>query len=201
MKLRDMITAAREYPKALAELEQTRTTVRECWRECADLRQQNARLHSDLHVEISKADLCLAALREVLPCQTETQYKSLYELLAPAIDKDGFRLYHAAKAITGICVPSAFSYEDNRGLFEEASGHELMKYLLAARFHAVAWDVVPGTTYEKATLLDVDTSTAEYRAFEAEVYGKVLRDMGFGELLPPETPAKNAMKRREQVER
>ena len=38
---------------------------------------------------------------------------------------------------------------------------------------------VPGTPYEKAVLLDVDTATPEYRAFEKQLYTQALRDLGF----------------------
>ena len=35
-------------------------------------------------------------------------------------------------------------------MFEAATGRELLKYLTAHCFGAVEWEVVPGTTYEKA---------------------------------------------------
>ena len=37
---------------------------------------------------------------------------------------------------------------------------------------------MPGTPYEKAVLLDVDTATPEYRAFEKQLYTQALRDLG-----------------------
>lgn len=43
----------------------------------------------------------------------------------------------------------AFPYEDNRGAFEAADGHTLLRYLEAAHFDAVTWEIVPGTTYER----------------------------------------------------
>ncbi|MFR1618624.1 MAG: hypothetical protein ACLSUM_15180 [Dysosmobacter welbionis] len=33
-----------------------------------------------------------------------------------------------------------------------ADGHELLRYLTAAYFKAVSWEIVPGTTYERAIL-------------------------------------------------
>ena len=68
--------------------------------------------------------------------------------------------------------------------FAEADGHELLKYLTAAYFEAVSWEIVPGTTYEKAILGKVDTSTPEYIAFEKRLYETVLERMGFREQLP-----------------
>ena len=72
------------------------------------------------------------------------------------------------------------------GAFDEADGHQLLKYLTALRFHAIQWEIVPGTPYEKATLLEVDTATPEYRAFENQIYTQALCDLGFQGLLPQE---------------
>ena len=91
-----------------------------------------------------------------------------------------------AERITGIDVPSFFPYEDNRWLFTEADGHQLLRYLTVARFHAVDWTIVPGNTYEEATLRTVDTSTPEYQSFERELYEKVLERMGFQDNLAPQ---------------
>ncbi len=91
-----------------------------------------------------------------------------------------------AEKLTGIDVSSFFPYEDNRGLFAEADGRQLLRWLTAAHFHAVDWSIVPGTTYERAALREVDTSTPEYQAFEKQLYEKVLERMGFQHLLTPD---------------
>ena len=62
----------------------------------------------------------------------------------------------------------------------------------------------PGTPYEKAVLLDVDTATPEYRAFEKQLYTQALRDLGFQGLLPQEQErriGKQKEKRKEGAER
>ena len=59
-----------------------------------------------------------------------------------------------------------------------ADGRQLLRYLTAAYFQAVSWEIVPGTTYERAILQEVDTSTPEYRAFEKQIYEAALRRMG-----------------------
>lgn len=113
--------------------------------------------------------------------------RQFYDRVAPQLDPDGFRLYFAAQKVTGICpLWEVFPYEDARGCFEEADGHQLLRYLTAAYFGAVSWEVVPGTTYEKAVLGEVDTDTPGYRAFESQVYMEALRDMGVQALLPDE---------------
>ena len=63
-------------------------------------------------------------------------------------------------------------------MFEEANGHQLLRYLIAGHFHAVDWSIVPGTCHEAATLRDVDTAAPEYQSFERKLYKKVLEKMG-----------------------
>lgn len=95
-----------------------------------------------------------------------------YEQFAPEMDADGFSLYAAAEEVTGLKVYEEFPYEDNRGMFEMADGHTLLRYLEAAYFGAVTWEIVPGTPYECAILGEVDKTTPEYRAF----YQKICAD-------------------------
>ena len=104
--------------------------------------------------------------------------KQLYQENAAQHDPSGFKLYHAAVDMTGFDLYSAFPYEDNRGMFEEADGHQLLRYLIADHFRAVEWAIVPGTCCERAALRDVDTTIPEYQAFEQKLYQKVLEQMG-----------------------
>lgn len=129
-----------------------------------------------------------AALLSFCPeLNTMERLRQFYDCVAPEFDPDGFHLYFAAEEITGIRnLYGCFPYEDACGCFEEADGHALLRYLTAAHFGAVSWEVVPGTTYERAVLQELDTSTAEYQAFERQPYAKALERMGFQEFLPPE---------------
>lgn len=110
--------------------------------------------------------------------------KQFYEKVAPALDPDCYWLHREAKAITGIDVCSYYPYEDNKGAFAMMKGRQLMRYLEAAYFGAVKWEIV-GHTYEKATLLPVDTTTKEYRNYETRLYAKTLDQLGF-EVSAPE---------------
>ena len=67
-------------------------------------------------------------------------------------------------------------YEDSRGMFEMMNGHQLMRYLLADQFHAIRWEIVPGTCYERAVLLPIDRTTPAYRAFEQKLYTAILQN-------------------------
>lgn len=92
-----------------------------------------------------------------------------YAQLAPTLDADGFSLYAAAEEVAGLKVYEEFPYEDNRGMFELADGHTLLRYLEAAYFETVTWEIVPGTPYERAILGEVDKTTPEYRAFYQKI--------------------------------
>ena len=92
-----------------------------------------------------------------------------YAQLAPTLDADGFSLYAAAEEVTGLKVYEEFPYEDNRGMFELADGHTLLRYLEAAYFGTVTWEIVPGTPYERAILGEVDKTTPEYRTFYQKI--------------------------------
>ena len=111
--------------------------------------------------------------------------RARYARAAPRLDPEGFRLFYAAQEIAGIpYLWEVFPYEDARGQFELANGHTLLRYLTAAHFGAVSWEVVPGTTYERAILRKVDTSTPEYQAFARQLYAKALEHMGLGKPAP-----------------
>ena len=115
---------------------------------------------------------------------TAENFRQVYERAAPQHDPEGFQLFFAAQEVTGIRrLWEEFPYEDACGCFEFADGRQLLRYLTAARFGAVSWEIVPGTTYERAVLREVDTSTPEYRAFEKQIYETALRRMGLQNLL------------------
>lgn len=111
---------------------------------------------------------------------TNEELKRIYEATAPIRDPHGFGLYFSAKTLTRIELSACFPYEESQGLFEDAKGPELMRYLTAARFGAVTWEAVPGTDCKKAVLGQVDTATPEYREFELAVYNRTLEWAGFG---------------------
>ena len=58
----------------------------------------------------------------------ELSAADIYHKFAAQLDKDGFRLYHAAQRSTGFQPYDAFPYEDNRGAFEAADGHTLLRF-------------------------------------------------------------------------
>jgi len=116
------------------------------------------------------------------------------EQYAPLADPDGFQLYWAARALTGIDIPSSFHYEDNRGMFETASGHTLLRYLTALRFNAVQWAIVGGG-YERAILGAVDTTTPEYKAFEQKLYSAALERISRKRNVPHKSTQKEEMTR------
>lgn len=180
-------------PDIVAELEQERAahqqlsdTLVNVEAELDATEMDAAFLQQTLDRTATQLDACQAAIRTLCSQPPSTEdLKRIYDVIAPVQDEFGFSLYFAAKDLTGIDVPSYFPYEDNRGLFEDAKGPLLLRYLTAAQFGAVTWEIVPGTCYEKAILGTVDTSAPEYRAFEGKLYEKALEWMGFQDILAP----------------
>lgn len=210
MKLREVIAAVREHPRlrqalktANAELEASRT---ECMRlqekinELEPLIDEYYQESCGREYAAHQARMQNEALKKVfsLFCQTLDDTEKLrrfYDAIAPKFDADGFWLFRAAETVTGIKhLHDHFPYEDACGLFEEMDGQTLLKYLTAAHFGAVEWDIVPGTVYEAGTLLEVDKTTPEYQVFEKKLYTQALKDMGFQDCLPPD-PALDQMKK------
>lgn len=79
---------------------------------------------------------CLADLFRTFAAQP-IPAEQLYDRASPHLDPDGFRLYCAAVRVTGVELPTAFPYEENRGEFAFADGHTLLRYLEAAHFGVV----------------------------------------------------------------
>lgn len=200
MTWRERIAAAWDYPRLKAELAAAQVELADNRAECARLEDRCIRLGerceelNDAGQELSdtlkhtqqKMETLRAALLSFCPALDSTEkLRQFYACVASQYDPEGFRLYFAAQEIAGIgSLHDHFPYEDARGCFEEADGHTLLSYLTAARFGAVEWDIVPGTTYEAATLREVDTTTPEYQVFEKQMYSNALEQMGFQEFLP-----------------
>ena len=199
MGLREILRAVREYPAARARLEtverelsQARTALEKSELECQRLSGSYSEVSHRIRFSEKKAEAQQAALAEFCPkLDSLESMLRFYETISPSLDPQGFTLYRTAKKMTKIDLHSYFAYEDSRGMFEEADGRQLLRWLTAAYFHAVDWEIVTGTIYEQALLREVDTSTPEYQIFESELYRKALERMGFGDLLAPEETIKS----------
>lgn len=117
------------------------------------------------------------------PLRTLDQLRCFYDCMAPYLDPDGFQVYFIAQSLTDFDLSGTFPYEDASGLFENADGHMLMKYLEADQFGSIDWEIVPGTTYERAVLRETDRSAPEYLAFQKQMYAETIRHLGFQSLL------------------
>ena len=185
--LRTRLTAS-EYERSLAE---QMLELRE--RECEGLHKELREKDDRLRFLCARADALSSALKEFSPRLSATEeMKRLYNAVSRSLDPDGFTLHRMAERLTGVDTVGLFPYEDACGMFEAASGQELLKYLTAYCFDAVEWEVVPGTACEKAVLGAVDASTPEYRQFEHQLYKNVLERMGFEGLLVSEQAGQTA---------
>ena len=188
-----MLRAIREYPAVHTELETARFELRQVQQTLEQSEQECESLSLTLDEQKDytdflshKAESLQDALNEFCPrLSTPEEMKRFYNTISPSMDAQGFTLYHMAKELTGIDVPACFPYEDNRGMFELMEGHQLLDWLTAVHFQVVEWEIIPNSTYESATLLEVDTSTPEYQVFEKQLYEKVLERMGFQDILAP----------------
>ncbi|MDE7243994.1 MAG: hypothetical protein K2O18_08465 [Oscillospiraceae bacterium] len=148
----------------------------------------------------ARADALLDALREFPPRLSTTEdMKRFYDAVSYNLDPDGFTLYRTAQKLSGVDVPGLFPYEEACGVFEKATGHQLMSYLTACCFDAVEWNTIPGSMYERAELGEVDTTTPEYQRFERQLYESVLERMGFDEFLVPEELKQTAVPEQQSV--
>lgn len=187
------LRAALDHPDIVGELETARSELHQARQALEQSQQEQGELWLTLQeqqdytkFQSSKAEALQAALTEFCPrLSAPEEMKRFYDAVSTGLDAGGFTLYHMAQELTGIDVPSCFSYEDNCGLFEAMDGHQFLHWLTAVHFQAVDWTVIPDSTYESATLGEVDTTTPEYQAFEQQLYAKVLERMGFGAVLTP----------------
>ena len=202
MSLLDRLREFREYPDVRARLETAQRELSQAQTALEKSELERQRLSGDCGEARRRADFsekrssALQASLDVFCPKLESLAEMIkfYETISPSLDPQGFTLYHAAEKMTGIDLYSYFAYEDSRGMFETMNGRRLLRWLTAARFDTVEWEIVTGTIYEQALLREVDTSTPEYRAFEYELYRKVLGRMGFGDLLAPEEIVKSQEK-------
>lgn len=141
-----------------------------------------ASMEQHLRKEALEQVACLSGLFRQFCTQPFTA-EQLYRYAAPRLDPDGFRLYAAVCHVTGINIHDCFHYEENRGMFEDMPFVDMVRYLEAAHFGAITWEVVPGTAYERAVLGTIDASDPEYTAFREAVFADALGCMGLDGIL------------------
>lgn len=111
--------------------------------------------------------------------------KTLYEKYALRLDPGGYMLFNCAQSILGQFDEAGWVYEANTGVFDAASGHDLMKYLLVDNVAKLGdenlqperWQVVPGASCERCIDFSMEI-TPQYEKFENELYCKVCAKLG-----------------------
>ncbi len=103
--------------------------------------------------------------------------KQIYDYLKPyGYDKEGWRLYEAAKGILQADVCSAFPTEDNLGYFETLDGFGLLKWLEIAKFADKEYEQLPGG-YEKLKSHTLDEKSPAYQEFRGKLYVAAIRSI------------------------
>lgn len=173
-----------DSPDAKATCEQLRKKCSHLEAQC-EIAQAEASIERHFRSESQLQAECLSELFRESLSSAPVDVEWLYHRAAPYLDPDGFRLYAAACRMTGFVLYDTYPYEDACGLFEMADGHFLLQYLEAAYFDAVRWEIVKGTTYERAVLGDVDHTTPEYKKFRERICAGALEQMGLKKVLQP----------------
>ena len=171
-----------ELQEAIAERDELQRNCQQLERQCEDALAKGS-MEQHLRKEALEQVACLSSLFKRF-CTQQPTVEQLYCYAAPYLDPDGFRLYAAACHVTDINIHNYFHYEENCGMLETMLFADMLRYLEAAHFDAITWEIVPGTTYEEAILETIDTSTPEYKAYREKVFEDALGCMGLGDILP-----------------
>lgn len=174
--------ASSEVQALTEERDKLRGKCRQLEWQCEDALAEVS-MEKHLRKEALEQVACLSGLFKHF-CTQPLTAEQLYGYAAPHLDSDGFLLYAAACHVTGINIHDFFHYEENHGMFEEMPFPDMVRYLEAAYFDAITWEIVPGTTYERAVLGTIDASTSEYKAFRGKVFADALGCMGLDGILP-----------------
>ena len=144
MKIKDLITAIRDYPILRQALEESNADLDLSRMECAQLRNRIRELEPVIEYYQERCDQEYAVNQEVQKkafaafcpaLDSAEKLRRFYDCVAPQYDEEGFKLFHAAQKVTGITnLEAKFLYEDACGYFEDADGHRLLRYLTAAHF-------------------------------------------------------------------
>lgn len=121
--------------------------------------------------QCDKLEVFARSLKEIfLPLiPNDADYEPIYFSLADVLDPEGFRLHQVAKKITGIDEINAFPTEDNMGYFEEADGHELVDWIIKAKYGEIEW-VQLNPPYEKAGNVSFEGKEEDIATFYKELY-------------------------------
>lgn len=113
----------------------------------------------------------------------ELSAADIYHKFAAQLDKDGFRLYHAAPSTPASSPMTPSLMKITRARLRQRTDIPfcaIWKQLISMPSHGRS---STGTTYEQAILGKVDTTTPEYRAFREAICKDALGRMGLGHLL------------------
>lgn len=108
--------------------------------------------------------------------------EQIYHAVSMTLDPDGWALYHAAETVTKINVEDEFPTETQLHYFEGESD-VCMRYLEAAYFECVSWEVVEDR-YEIARLREVDVDSPQYQEYKSALYREVRKALGIASQWP-----------------
>lgn len=102
---------------------------------------------------------------------------TVYNIVAPVLDKEGWELYRTCEAMLSVNVYSEYYPEDCMGTFEEMTGLGLLRYAEVAAFGSREYKAEG--SYEFVTGMHLDKDNPDYVAYRenllTETLGKLLK--------------------------
>ena len=149
---------------------------------CEIARQENLLTPKEKSVFLKEQEKWIRITHAVVREIETDKMRENYESIQPMADPDGFQLLRAAESILGKFDYAHFPYEDNRGVFEDADGFKLLRYLLVQNAWKLGkenaemnrWEIV-AAGYEQCVNLAINDSTPEYKEFEHKLYAEVAK--------------------------
>lgn len=169
------------YNRAEQKLAAFRTKNRDTRSYYEIARQENVLTPQEKSVFLKEQEEMIRITHAIVHEIETDEMKERYESIQSMADPDGFQLFRAAESILGKFDYAHFPFEDNRGLFEDADGFKMLRYLLVQHAWKLGKEnaemnrwVIVAVGYEQCYNTDIDETTPEYREFEHKLYAEVV---------------------------
>lgn len=123
------------------------------------------RITSGKAAHLQKQNRCLKASIASLAAG---DYEQVYECIRDELDPEGWTLYRAAQAYTGVNPSQVFHTEDNLGYFEELDGHGLIYWVELSAFGECKYRQLNGG-YELSEERIIHKETEEYQQYRKAI--------------------------------
>lgn len=120
----------------------------------------------------------MICLRDNINDLAAGNFEKVYENICVTLDPEGWKLYRAAEAYTGVDPSHAFPTEDNLGYFEVLDGTELIYWVEVSAFGECEYRQLDcGGGYELSTERVIYKDTEEYKQYRKTICEQVVRQL------------------------